>query len=962
MFKRVLSAILIFSVLFAVLPVNIAFAEESQTTEISNQYIRIVVNNKNGGYVISTLEGDILKKSDNNVSLTHRGENYDTSFTSFKIGNDEYVFGEKYGLFKKNSTDVITKRDENGNFIKSVWSVDNFEIEQNISLVNNDTSEQLGTAMITYTVRNKSSNGKSIKSRILIDSQLGENDYGYYEVPKQKLGQGYEYFEFEKTWDTSLDPTVKMPSDYFVRDNPYSSNIVGYGVNSVFTEQKPYKMTFAHWANIASTVFDYEPDETLNFTNNLNDKKTADSAAALYYDLGTVEAGGEKTFSTYYGVTANLKNKENKIIMNTTAPSKLEFTNDSRTAYRGSDGEDNVVRINVNLTNPQFAGKNYKKLAAVVYALGFDTQRRTDGGKWITYDNNDPIYTDIVNFESGGNRVTYFDFKFAPKERAQLGTFIIKVFDMDDDVNELGYYAEEFCLGTTENHIILPGTDKNLPAITLTDLSPGIIYNQDVRYITVTGKGASLFKSNLLDKIYLYGENGINYEIPINNLIFEQGDDPSVINIMLDEYMEPGQYQLHFIWKNSISTQSLDGISADFTSDAMKIQISSDKKYYNTSYGIVTVQRDGKEKYKVVPYKNEDVLKKADIKEENLLLSFRGDIRQDKNNKNFYRLFGKDKDININHILNYHGDDFTVEQKENGTVEILMDGKITTVGANTTVRNGTAAFRLQSGVEYIIPEYSPDGEVVKNGQLSDNKDFIELKWDNAFDILTTVGGFLVDMKYGVLGKIQNDDDTTSDIISFGGSLDLGFMTPGGAAAVRQNTAAGARWTTDLAEIEYDDQDDGYTFGLDFDEESGTFKTQTKEKDIPPTNEDAERVEAGASIHDILYGGNNPGYIGINMDAHIALPQIVKFLPNKIEGDLSINTIGAYNVGVNAAIDFANISLAMSLVIKASPSGAPIPDKMYFSIGGFEPGINIDSRGVVWITGGGGGIDNLYDTV
>ena len=40
------------------------------------------------------------------------------------------------------------------------------------------------------------------------------------------------------------------------------------------------------------------------------------------------------------------------------------------------------------------------------------------------------------------------------------------------------------------------------------------------------------------------------------------------------------------------------------------------------------------------------------------------------------------------------------------------------------------------------------------------------------------------MKYGVLGKIQNDDETTSDIISFGGSLDLGFMTPGGAAAVR----------------------------------------------------------------------------------------------------------------------------------------------------------------------------------
>lgn len=197
---------------------------------------------------------------------------------------------------------------------------------------------------------------------MLIDTQLGEKDYGYYEVPKQNLGQGYEYFKFERTWDSSKDASVRMPSDYFVRDNPYSSDIVAYGVNSVFTEQKPYKMTFAHWANIAATVFDYEPDETLNFTNSLNDKKTADSAAALYYDLGAVAAGGEKSFSTYYGVTANLKNKENKIIINTTAPSKLSFKDDLRTAYTGSEGTDNVVRINVNLTNPRMPERIIKAL------------------------------------------------------------------------------------------------------------------------------------------------------------------------------------------------------------------------------------------------------------------------------------------------------------------------------------------------------------------------------------------------------------------------------------------------------------------------------------------------------------------------------------------------------------------------------------------------------------------------
>lgn len=96
-----------------------------------------------------------------------------------------------------------------------------------------------------------------------------------------------------------------------------------------------------------------------------------------------------------------------------------------------------------------------------------------------------------------------------------------------------------------------------------------------------------------------------------------------------------------------------------------------------------------------------------------------------------------------------------------------------------------------------------------------------------------------------------------------------------------------------------------------------------------------------------------------MDAHITLPQIVKFLPNKIEGDLSINTINGYEVGVNAAVEAANISMALSFVVKSSPSGEPIPDKLYFSIGGFEPSFNVDGLGITWITGG---LDNLYDTI
>ena len=125
MLKRFISILLTVSVMLSVLPAGFAFAEQTDISEISNQYIRVVVNSKNGGYVISTLEWDILKKSDNNVFLSHRGENYDNSFTSFKIGDDEYVFGEKYGLF---GSEVTTECDVNGNYIKSTWNVADVEV------------------------------------------------------------------------------------------------------------------------------------------------------------------------------------------------------------------------------------------------------------------------------------------------------------------------------------------------------------------------------------------------------------------------------------------------------------------------------------------------------------------------------------------------------------------------------------------------------------------------------------------------------------------------------------------------------------------------------------------------------------------------------------------------------------------------------------------------------------------
>ncbi|MDR3120610.1 MAG: hypothetical protein LBU58_04670, partial [Clostridiales bacterium] len=240
--KRTLSLLLAIAMALSLLPVSPVSAAGEDTVTVANDYIKVTVSTKNGGYTISTLQGDILKKSDDDKALTHRGDYFDTSFTSFQIDGDsekEYIFGNAYGFLGASSSEVTTTTDSVG--VTSAYSVGDLEFVQRIELVSGANSEQLGTALISYTVRNKSQSGAAVKSRVLIDTQLGEKDFGYYEATKGVLGAGYDFIERETTLSGDA-----VPADYFVKDAPFEPDIAAFGVNSVISTDKPYQMTFAH--------------------------------------------------------------------------------------------------------------------------------------------------------------------------------------------------------------------------------------------------------------------------------------------------------------------------------------------------------------------------------------------------------------------------------------------------------------------------------------------------------------------------------------------------------------------------------------------------------------------------------------------------------------------------------------------------------------------------------------------
>ena len=115
-----------------------AFAKEEEDYNLDNGYLRVEVSEENGGFYISTVKGDKINKDDNNKNLLFHDNGDDTSFTSFQVtrgeNTEEYIFGADY----EGSSEVKLSK-ENGE-IRAVWSVDDIEFTQTISLVKSGSS------------------------------------------------------------------------------------------------------------------------------------------------------------------------------------------------------------------------------------------------------------------------------------------------------------------------------------------------------------------------------------------------------------------------------------------------------------------------------------------------------------------------------------------------------------------------------------------------------------------------------------------------------------------------------------------------------------------------------------------------------------------------------------------------------------------------------------------------------
>lgn len=1007
--KRLLSWLLCAAMVIGLVPTMAVSALADELAEaytLSDDYISVSVSKKNGGFTVRTVEGDRLKKSDNNKELLYHDGQYDTSFVSFRVedGNNykDYIFGGKYA-----GSSAVAVTQENG-AIKAVWSVDGLTFTQSISLASAESTES-GMVNIGLAVANSGAK-RSVKARILYDTALGSQDYGYYQYTDSS--------QQPKVISQETVLTSGIPQQLFATDDPYSPSVVAYSVNR---DKQPEKVAFGHWSHLASTLFDFEPVDTLDFTNTRSEYMTADSAYALYFDLGSVASGSSTSLATYYGVFSNHKTPaSDSVAVNLTVPVRLKL-NDKKTDFVPDPSAKGNAHFAVTVDITNIAGEDAKDLSNVVLAVqsSGDLRSLDDNGKMAAgqdYTTTEPYTFIYSTLEVGKSETKTLYFQARPGTEAAYERITVGVYD--------GEVTQDKKLGERMAYVLLPGSDGDVPKVSFAAMTPKIIYTEGTRHLFVTVTNDSLLVDRGNWDLKVYSEDGkVFKDIPHENITIKDG----VMDVALtaDIQLSEGGWYLQLEWASTSAAP--DGKTLKQTAPELHFTVSADKKYKNDAYGILAVveYKDGVQNqsssYRIMSFKNEDAFaqfrdNKGTEKYEEILLTFKGEFTATKTYQSggtgavtgvYYtatsaKTMGNDgkyvvdNPIVINGCMDFEGGSLNVyyENYENGLDSALtsaicteFDGELYTNTERTSIWKGKAIFtKIRQGESYSLIPYNENGErgsykevrdretgeavpglVTDNGEgFSAQNKTISLIWPSAAGIGQTLSGMIFKLAYGQLGVMYDTEnqsgkieETIGCVVSFTAALDLTFAS----GKVDPSEADPPTYWSELRQLwsSYNDLRSGSLYNYVYSSSYSRFEQALDWSDINEKgNEDNQKhIKGSVMVRDVLFGCGQ-GFVGVNFQVGVAIKNYISGLP-EIEGTISVSTINDWAFGVEGEIKLATFTVEAKVSFK-SKDNIPIPDELYVFVSGFEPGLNIDGLGVLWITGAGGGIKNIYDSI
>lgn len=935
-------------------------AENPDKLALEDDYISVTVSGKNGGFLIDTVEGNKLNKSDNNKFLLYPSEDYDTSYTSFSVTRadgteEEYIFGRDYGFLGLSSSGVELSRQ--GNTLTAVWSVKDLTIEQNLSLLD-ESASQHGMVSIGYTVRTESEDVENVKVRLMLDTALGYQDYGVYELPD--LVGDYTHIRQETLLD-NRDGNA-FAGSLFAVDDPGAPKVTAYTVNTTMDGQAlaPYQVAFGHWNHLASTVFDFTPDGTLDFTNPYNASYlTADSAYALYYDMGGLTKGSPSTISTYYGVFSNATvSAEEKVAINFPSLPASMTLNEAKDAYETQVEGGRPGDISVRMAIENISAETISNLAVVVkvqnqvtpYLDWYANEQYGEEETYVTY---------AQDYQAGETEQVEAFFQVSPLPASEYRRFEVLCYAAGRN-EEL---TEAKLLGSREFYLFCPGALGEVVAFN--SIEPQMVYTEGTKNIYLSGQNFGLLRDTTAYVTYLHSlSGGQDVTVPARNVVVDP--EKNTMYLVVEGTLDAGSYQVVFDWN--------EPGKEDTTSTMLQFLATDKPEYISPVYGIVTVEKepgytDKDPRYRLMAYGDEDEYARKMTDPNNyVLLEFRGNFSL------FYDAEGNiteakavslediegniSNTINISNCLDVEAGSVSILVEEPGTdaqvIQTNIDGKVYTTNSRTKVWNGVCAISsIENGSVSKLLQYTSDADPADNLENSvANTNAITLIWPGAASGMQTLAGIMLEFRYCQFGMMALEDGMVTDetpkrrVIAFGAEMSPDFLLP-------TNFDWGGRQTSTLEAVQLKIAKSNYTA-------EQLRDVQLRYAQDQEAWEEAEEGSLALYVHDILFGG---GFIGFNTSLEVGLPSYADGLPS-VEGTLGLKIMpmdGWWEVGVAGSADFEVFEMEASLRLKTY-NGIPVPDNLYFYLGGVTPGLNVDGMGIFWIQGLGGGIDSLYDTL
>lgn len=252
--------------------------------------------------------------------------------------------------------------------------------------------------------------------------------------------------------------------------------------------------------------------------------------------------------------------------------------------------------------------------------------------------------------------------------------------------------------------------------------------------------------------------------------------------------------------------------------------------------------------------------------------------------------------MTLNNCLDIKNGTTSITEDQDGVL-VDFDATITTTGAGTDVWKGVCALTaLENGTDFGLIPYDENGE---------RKDFdyetITLLWPSVGQAVQNMLGLLMDFKYGELGKIEHENAEETRVVAFGAALDLSFVAKKPESGESKESILGKVYESSISKgvIGAD--------GLRLINKNVPYNTDTVDTDA---DEDDEKLEFSGSIQidDVLFGGK---YLGVCFNVALGIPAFVEGMP-EIEGELTVKTVGDWEMGMSGQCDFSNRIFGITL--------------------------------------------------